>query len=188
MEPRRWLSCRKGVRRGLDRAERVVVLGDAAPWINNIAHTHFSGAIQIIDLYHVREHVSNLWKLLYPGKQHKGAHWRSRWWAELDRGNLEVIIAEARRRLRARPGLDESAEAEINYLDKNKERMRYQQFRAQGLFIGSGVIEVACAGVIGYRLKRSGMEWSLRGGNAIISLRCMVKSNRVDDYWESRVA
>jgi hypothetical protein len=35
-------------------------------------------------------------------------------------------------------------------------------------------------------MKQSGMEWSLRGANAIISLRCVVKSGRLEDYWESR--
>jgi len=42
--------------------------------------------------------------------------------------------------------------------------------------------------VIGQRLKQSGMEWSVRGANAIIALRCVMKSNRLEDYWESRVA
>jgi hypothetical protein len=71
-------------------------------------------------------------------------------------------------------------------LEQNKEHMRYAAFRAQGLFVGSGVIEAGCKTLIGQRLKQSGMEWSLRGANAIISLRCMIKSGRFEDYWESR--
>ena len=38
------------------------------------------------------------------------------------------------------------------------------------------------------RLKQSGMEWTGRGANAIIALRCVMKSNRLEDYWESRAA
>ena len=34
-------------------------------------------------------------------------------------------------------------EREINYFDKNKERMRYDNFRRRGLFVGSGVLEAA---------------------------------------------
>ena len=64
--------------------------------------------------------------------------------------------------------------------------MRYPQFRAQGLFVGSGVIEAGCRTVIGARLKRSGMFWSVRGANAIIALRCCRLSRRFEDYWESR--
>jgi len=178
----------EAVRCGLDRAERVVVLGDAAAWIKNIAETHFPGATNIIDLYHAREHLSALCKLLYPGNKKKINHYRGRWWEDLDEGNVEKVVREARRRLRARPDLREIAEAEIGYMDKNKERMRYGLFRAQGLFIGSGVVEAACGSIIGHRLKQSGMEWSLRGANAIISLRCVLKSARLDDYWEARAA
>ena len=69
-----------------------------------------------------------------------------------------------------------------------RKRMRYNTFREQGLFVGSGVVEAGCKTVIGQRLKQSGMEWSVRGANAIIALRCIMKSNRLEDYWESRVA
>ncbi len=174
--------------RGLDHARRVVVLGDGATWIKNIAETHFPGATQIIDLYHAREHVAALAKALYPDNAKKAAHHRARWWDKLDQGQIETILRAARRRLKTRPKLSDKAQSEINYLDNHKDKMRYAHFREQGLFIGSGVIEAACRSVIGQRLKQSGMEWSLRGANAIISLRCTQRSRRSDDYWEQRAA
>ena len=51
------------------------------------------------------------------------------------------------------PDLRKSAMSKIRYLDKNKKRMRYNTFRAQGLFVGSGVVEAGCKTVIGQRLK-----------------------------------
>lgn len=66
--------------------------------------------------------------------------------------------------------------------------MRYALFKAHGLFIGSGVIEAGCKTVIGQRLKQSGMEWTVRGANAIIALRCATLSNRTEEYWEQRAA
>jgi hypothetical protein len=66
--------------------------------------------------------------------------------------------------------------------------MRYAQFRAQSLFVGSGVVEAGCKTVIGQRLKQSGMEWTRREANAIIALCCVMKSNRLEDYWESHAA
>ena len=77
---------------------------------------------------------------------------------------------------------------EITYLEKNKERMRYRQFRDQGLFVGSGVVEAGCRTLIGQRMKQSGMEWSVDGANAIIALRCIDASNRFEEYWEDRAA
>ena len=64
--------------------------------------------------------------------------------------------------------------------------MRYNEFRRQDLFVGSGVIEAGCRSVVGARLKGSGMFWTVDGANAIIALRCTQLSNRFDDYWEQR--
>ena len=64
--------------------------------------------------------------------------------------------------------------------------MRYPAFRAQGLLVGSGVVEAGCKTVIASRRKRSGMFWTVRGANAIIALRCSYLNSRFEDYWESR--
>jgi len=55
---------------------------------------------------------------------------------------------------------------ESEYFARNAERMRYPKFRADHLFIGSGVIEAGCKTVIGSRLKKSGMFWTVRGANS----------------------
>jgi hypothetical protein len=75
---------------------------------------------------------------------------------------------------------------EANYFERNAERMRYPKFRNQNLFVGSGVIEAGCKTVMGSRLKRSGMFWTVRGANAVIALRCCRHSRQFDDYWEHR--
>ena len=77
---------------------------------------------------------------------------------------------------------------EVEYFEKNQSRMRYNEFREAGLFIGSGAIEAGCKSVIAHRLKQSGMRWSVRGANTIIALRCRIKSARFEDYWEQRLA
>ena len=178
---------REALRRGLDTAQRVVVLGDGAEWIKNLADLHFPQAITIVDLYHAREHVVQLCKYLFTDEKEITRH-RIRWWKHMDRGKVEKIISEARKVLPEDPGTKKKATTEMNYLQKNKARMRYSDFRAEGLFVGSGVVEAGCKTVIGQRLKQSGMEWSLRGANSIIALRCVMKSNRFEDYWESRAA
>ena len=178
----------EAVRRGLLNAEKVVVLGDGAEWIKNLAELHFPEAIQIVDLYHTREHVSKLCKILFAINPDEIDKHRIEWWDHLDHGKIEEIAEEARQNRPDDPEKNEEVEKEIAYLIKNKERMRYDKFRAQGLFVGSGVVEAGCKTVIGKRLKQSGMEWSVRGANAIISLRCIFVSGRFEEYWESRVA
>lgn len=183
-----WRIYGEAVRRGVFNAERVVVLGDGAEWIKNLADLHFPHATAIIDLYHAREHVSTLCKSLFGTDGKQIAHYRIRWWTDLDQGRVEKILSEAGQKLSADPEARKKGETEIHYLEKNRERMRYAEFRAQGFFVGSGVVEAGCKTVIGQRLKRSGMEWSLPGANAIIALRCIMKSNRFEDYWESRIS
>ena len=75
---------------------------------------------------------------------------------------------------------------EADYFERNAERMRYAWFREQGLFVGSGVVEAGCKTVIGARLKRSGMFWTVRSANAILALRCCRLSGKFEDYWEAR--
>ena len=87
------------------------------------------------------------------------------------------------------PGLTAEILKEAEYFATNASRMRYPEFREKGLFVGSGVIEAGCKSVVGSRLKRSGMFWTVRGANAIIALRCCRLNGRFEDYWEeARVA
>jgi hypothetical protein len=74
----------------------------------------------------------------------------------------------------------------IEYLTRDRDRMRYPEFRAQGLCAGSGVVEAGCKLAIGTRLKRAGMHWTVAGADAIIALRCCKLSGRFEDFWERR--
>lgn len=153
-----WRIYGEAMRRGLLRARRIIVIGDGAEWVKNLAEMHFPGAILIIDLYHARELVSALCGTLFGSNEKKMQRWREHWWALLDAGRVETIISQALGYLPEDPEMKKAAAAEIRYLDKNKERMRYNRFRAQGLFVGSGVVEAGCNTIIGQRLKQSGME------------------------------
>lgn len=41
-------------------------MGDGAEWIWNLADLHFPGAVQIVDLYHARQHLWDLLRSLHP--------------------------------------------------------------------------------------------------------------------------
>ena len=172
----------EAVRRGIARACLVIVLGDGAPWIWNIADLHFPGAIQIVDLYHAREHVNGLSKVLY-GTSSKAGEWAKAVIDLLDEGNVEAVLARiARLRPNHKLAVDEVKKA-IHYFQTNKERMRYRHFRSLALFVGSGVVEAGCKTIIRRRFKQSGMRWTVTGANAIIALRCCELSGRWEDFW-----
>lgn len=174
-------------RRGMDRAAEVCVIGDGALWIWNIADEQFHGACQIVDLYHAREHYWAVAKACFKNKEEQN-QWAEERRLELNNGDVEMVI-KAIGALSALPVYDrEQCEREIGYFEKNKERMRYADFKKRGLFVGSGVMEAGCRTVVGQRLKQSGMHWSVSGANNIIALRCSLLSNRWEDFWEYRAA
>jgi hypothetical protein len=173
-------------RRGWSKARRKVVLGDGAIWIWNLADQHFPGAIQIVDLYHARQHIWELAAKLFPNDERRRKRWAAICVDRLDAGKIEALLDILRKLDPANEELATEVNKEAGYLERNAERMRYPRFRAQGLFVGSGVVEAGCRTVVGKRLKCSGMFWTVRGANAILALRCCRLSSRFVDYWESR--
>ena len=175
-------------RRGWSRALLKVVMGDGAEWIWNIAELHFPGAIQIVDLYHARQHLWDVARKLYPNDEAKQKAWMKMHQKLLDRGKIEKLVGALRAIKSENAEIAEKVRTEADYFERNRERMRYPKFRRQHLFVGSGVIEAGCKTVIAARLKRSGMFWTVRGANAIVALRCCQLNGEFENYWEGRRA
>ena len=174
---------REARRRGFDRASRQVVIGDGAPWIWNIADMSFPDAVQIVDLFHAKQHLWDVAKAIYGPGTDTAERWAKRRRDELDDGRIGALLAALRRH----EGRDVARRC-IGYVRRNRHRMQYPKFRAMGLCVGSGVVEAGCKHVLGTRCKRPGMHWSVNGVNAIAALRCCVLSNRFDSFWQRRRA
>jgi hypothetical protein len=172
---------RETTRRGFTEAARSVVLGDGSAWIWNTARELFPKAIQILDRYHAKEALHRVAASIF-GATSEGKRWATERCAELDDGKLRAIVHALR------SDADSAAEATrcALYIFRNRARMRYPKFHAQGLCTSTGVLEAGCKVVIGTRLKRTGMHWTVRGANAIIALRCSKLSGRYEDFWERR--
>lgn len=158
-------------RRGAETAQKIVAVCDAAPWEWNLIKDYLPGAVQIIDLWHAREHCWTVARAVWPdrvARQHQWAKTRCR---ELDAGQT-TQVARAIRRLRPRSTKVQALCArEADFFTKNRHRMAYRKFRRKHYFVGSGVLEAGCKTVIGQRLKLAGMHWTVAGANAIITLR-----------------
>jgi hypothetical protein len=170
-------------RRGAGHVRQLTILGDGAHWIWNLASQHFPEATQIVDLYHAREHLHDLAKLLtfMLGDHHDG--WLAGRSEELDDGDIPALLSAAR----AFPLTGIKAgelDTALGYFETNAPRMRYKHFRSCGLFVGSGAVEAGCKAVIGQRLKLSGMHWSQPGATGILTLRCQQASGRWDEIWQ----
>ena len=173
---------REAQRRGFDQAPRRVVLGDGAAWIWNLADDLFPGARQIVDLFHAKQHLSDVAKTVYGAGTDLARQWARLRHDELDAGHLRALCEALRRHAPTHPEARRCRE----YVTHHRARMRYPTFRAQGLCVSSGVVEAGCKVAIGTRLKRAGMHWTVAGADAIIALRCYTLSGRFEDFWERR--
>ncbi|MBM3985722.1 MAG: ISKra4 family transposase [Planctomycetes bacterium] len=175
---------REARRRGFDRAKRQVVVADGAPWIWNLVDEIFPEAIQVLDRWHAKEHLSEVGKAVFGATSELAKAWTLRRWDELDEGDVDGLIAACREHA---PRCEEARKC-VGYLESNRERMDYPRFLSLGLCTGSGVMEAGCKTAAGVRLKRAGMHWTVRGANAILALRCCRLSGRFEDFWEWRAA
>ena len=120
---------REAQRRGFDTAAHQVVVGDGAPWIWNLSAEQFPGAIEIVDIYHAKQHLCDVAKAIYGAGTDLAGQWAKDRHAELDDGRLPALVAALRSHAETTP----EARKCIHYVFGNRHRMRYPQFRARGL-------------------------------------------------------
>jgi hypothetical protein len=174
----------EGIRRGAGHVRQMTILGDGAAWIWNIASSKFPEATQIVDLFHAREHLHDLARLLEFMLGDQKEQWLAARMEDLDYGHIDGICTAARAYPLAGVKKDEMDTA-LGYFQNNAPRMRYHWFRQCGLFVGSGVVEAGCKSVIGQRLKSSGMRWTVAGAGAITALRCREASSQQEAIWNN---
>jgi len=173
----------EGIRRGANHVRQLTILGDGAAWIWTIATEKFPEATQIVDLYHAREHLHELTRVLEFMLGDQREQWLAARLDDLDHGDIDGICAAARIYPLLGSKKDDLDKA-LAYFENNAPRMRYQWFRSRGLFVGSGVVEAGCKTIVGQRLKLSGMRWTVAGADAIIALRCREASSQSEQIWQ----
>lgn len=178
----------EAVRRGVTRAQKVILLGDGAVWIRGIGDEHFPNAIHVVDLFHALEHLWTIGKLVYGPTGEEVTRWFKKQKDELREGDVKNVIAAIKRLQPQNPSVWGEVQKTVGYFETNHDRMLYAEWIKQGLFVGSGVIEAGCKTIVGQRLKQSGMRWTVRGANAIIALRCCQISGRWEEFWGNRAA
>lgn len=174
----------EAVRRGVERAQEVVFLGDGAQWYWKLAEEHFSGAIQILDFWHASQHVWKVAQAVWGQGSARAAEWAEGVIAnQLIVGDVIGLLLAIRAlpTVAPEPGEQKSVpEQALDYFQKNAPRMRYMEYRARGLEIGSGAVKSAGKRVVGQRCKAPGMRWSEEGLTAILNLRTNLLNDRYD--------
>lgn len=147
-------------------------------------------SIQITDFYHASEYVTDVSEAIFTKKQEKERQeWLYNHCHDLkhNKGAVAVQLLEFKK-IKSEGKISKEKmkkiDAAISYFTTQGSRMTYAEFRAKNLPIGSGVTEAACKTIIKQRFCRSGMKWKDKGAGVVLSLRCLDKSNRWDQFWD----
>lgn len=157
--------------RGVERAEDVVVLADGGRWIWKQARQNFPEALQILDFYHAANHLGEIARAWHGANSPKMDKWLQRCKADFLEGRFDRVMKSLRAWRPTDPDHIELRRENIGYFTRNKERMHYDNYRAKGLHIGSGIAESACKCLVQARLKQAGMRWSPDGAAAMLQVR-----------------
>lgn len=150
--------------------------------------TYLSAALptgeEVIDFYHAAEHLKRAFEAAY-GENTPKARTQFETYRHLLRDEHDGVekVIRAITHLRDQHPRRAALGRELGYFRQNRRRMHYAEAKAQRLPIGSGVVEAACKTLVTQRMKRSGMRWRDAGGQAILTLRGLVQSNRFDQGW-----
>jgi hypothetical protein len=165
-------------------------IADGAQWLWKLAEQYFSSAVQILDWYHLAEHVHKAAKVLWDEGTDTAKQWSKRLKDELWEGRgsstLELVRAELSK---VRSQSKRAALQELEtYLEHNLGRIDYPRYRALGLPIGSGQVEAQCKTLVGARCKQAGMRnWTYAGAEAVLRLRAAKQDGSFDRLWEQEL-
>ena len=118
-------------------SRKVVILGDGAPWIWNLAEELFTDRVEILDWYHADENISRVARVVFGEGTDEAAQWRK---SQLDRLYEDAVdeVIEGLRFLKKRHrSKDEEIDKLTGYLERNGHRMKYRTFRQSGYYIGN---------------------------------------------------
>ena len=167
-------ALRAAVAAGYGKFTDTVVIADGAAWIRNMCDDIFPDAVQILDLFHLKENIYTFSKYLSKDIAQVVR------WAEnvIDKIENHYAVDEALDCIPVTENLPDGVPNLRTYIENNRTRMNYPMFRERGYFVGSGAIESTNKTIVQQRLKRAGMRWSVDGAQALLSLRAKDESKK----------
>ena len=168
----------EAMRHGLGQATVVLVIADGAVWIWLLVKDRFGGAQERLDPWHALEHLWAVAHALHPEDEAAAKAWIEPLKEKLLAGQGPEVVADLTELLkRLRGARREAVQAEVNYLEKHRERLDYAGAKERGEPLGSGAIESTCKQYQG-RFKRSGQFWTKVGDEALMCLETFWRNGR----------
>ena len=186
-----WLAAEQGRRNPNGEKDMVCVMdGQASLWTYRECYVPGDHVVEILDLLHVTPRLWDAAHLFHrEGSQEASTFVRDRLLAILE-GRAGYVIGGLRQmgtKHKLRGTKARTLHQICSYLEKNRDRMRYDEYLAAGYPIASGVIEGACRYVVKDRMERSGMRWTVDGAQAMLDLRSTYVNGQWDEFQEYRI-
>jgi hypothetical protein len=170
------------LRKRFDKAKLLIILSDGSEWIRSIAKWLPIEVFLILDLYHVKRRLFEVAHAVFGEHKPEARAWAEIQGKRIEAGDVSHVI-EALSFLKPRKKETRKLVDDLKgYLDNNRDRMKYPEYRARGYRISSAAVESANFHVTGARLKLQGMRWSAEGAAQMAALR----ADMFNGHWEAR--
>lgn len=174
----------EGLRRGLDAVEKLSSANDGARWIGRITLTLFPEAVQIVDWRHASDRLWTVGQTLYGEGTTKTKQWVAERLDDLWEGKGQDVVDSLRSLDLDQDPWPDLVRQSPGYFESNLDRMRYDQFRAEGYPIGSGTVESSCNNVVQHRMRRPGRGWTENNANSMLAGLTELHSGRFSWAWQ----
>jgi hypothetical protein len=159
-------------RLGLDCTEEIEFIGDGAEGIWSLQEMVFPYARTRLDLYHAKKKISHRTGQAYKNNPAKAKH-REALTKHLESGEgRRSGAARSANTIRAKGGRKKRRAGLINYLKRHQSHIpNYEQVKAEGGTVSSGLIEKGNDLIVVRRLKDGLMHWTRAGAAPVIKHR-----------------
>lgn len=154
----------------------MVFVCDGAKWIWKLVDEYYPKSIQILDLFHCKQHLYDFAKIYYTKDEQQATKWVESCMDLLMNKKVKELLATISQISCSKKQVEIEKQKLLTYLQNNETRINYGLYKEQGLLFGSGAIESANRDVIQKRMKLSGQRWTLKGAQQMINLRVCYKS------------
>ncbi len=173
---------------GQDRPVICLLDGERSLW--DAQRAYFPEAVGVLDLFHVLERVWGVAHCFHKEGSDEAEQFVEERLRDLLEGRADPVIEGFRRRMteqRLRGNKRKVVRSAIDYLENNREHMRYDEYLAAGYPIGSGVAEGACRHLVKDRMEQTGMRWTLAGAQAMLHIRALYLNDQWEEFLEYRI-
>ncbi len=144
----------------------------------------------ILDLIHVCEYVWDMATALHGELSSERSAWVKDKLLLILSGNVGRVIGGLRQMLTKNilsRAAKNALQKAVTYFDNHSHMMNYAEYLAKGYPISTGLVEAACGSLVKDRMEHSGMRWSIKGAQAILRQRAVMKNGDWQSFWKTYI-